>query len=100
MYPLAPVSRMSDVPGFAAGFTVNVLTTMISDLFISDLLARHRSSEWSGNAALRQSFPLFLLHALLDQIVRRQVLLVAWLRSQCLLDGGHCIDILLRTHRD
>jgi hypothetical protein len=40
MYPLAPVRRMRDFSGIAAGFAVNLLATMVSDLFISDLPSR------------------------------------------------------------
>jgi hypothetical protein len=38
MYPLDPVSRMSDVFGSAAGFAVIRVVTGVLELFISELL--------------------------------------------------------------
>jgi hypothetical protein len=37
MYPLAPVRRMRDFSGTAAGLAVTLLVTVVSDVFTSDL---------------------------------------------------------------
>ena len=100
MYPLAPVRRTRDFSGTAAGFAVDWLATMISDLFTSDLPSRLWPSEGGALPASLPVLHLVLLHALLDQIACRQVFLVVRIRSQRLLDGGHRIGILLYTHRD
>jgi hypothetical protein len=100
MYPLAPVRRMRDFSGSAAGFAVDLPATMVSDSFTSDLPSRLGPSE---GGRCRPSLPileLLLLHAPLDEIAGRQVFLVARLRRQRLLDGGHRIGVLLNTHRD
>lgn len=97
MYPLAPVSRMSDFSGIAAGFAVDLLATMVSTLFTSDLLSRLESSE---GARCPPVLELVLLHAFLDQIAGCQVFLVIRLRSQGLLNRGHRIGILFSTHCD
>ena len=103
MYPLAPVSRMRDLSGIAAGFTVDVLGTMVSDVVTSDLLARF--GYW-GRArcpplpVLQLVLLHRLLHRILDQITGRLVFHIARVLSQRLLDGGHRIGILFSTHRD
>ncbi len=105
MYPLAPVSRMRDLSGTAAGFTVDVLGTMVSDLFTSDLLARFGLSE--GGAIPPPPLPVLqlvllhhLLHRILDQIAGRLVFHIARVLSQRFLDGGHRLGVLLSTHRN
>src|SRR4249919_1495947 len=99
MYPLAPVRRTRDFSGIAAGLTVDLLSTMVSGVFIADLLSRLGPSE-GGIPPPPPVLQLVLLHALLDQIACREVFFVARLRSQRLLDGGHRIGVLLSAHRD
>ena len=72
MYPLAPVRRMSDFSGIAAGCTLDVLATMVSDLFTSDLLPRHGSPRGRDAAPPCPSFyyyffMLFLIRSRVDR---------------------------------
>ena len=104
MYPLAPVRRMRDFSGTAAGLAVDWLATMVSDVFTSDLLARFGLSE---GGAMPPPLPVLqlvllhhLLHRILDQIAGRLVFHIARVLSQRFLDGGHCIGVLLSTHRN
>ena len=99
MYPLAPVRRMSDFSGIAAGFTFDVSATTVSDVFTSDLPVTTWALGGRRDAPL-PSLQLVLLHAFLDQITGCLVFFVVRLRSQRLLDGGHRIGILFSTHRD
>jgi hypothetical protein len=96
MYPLAPVRRMREVPGVAAGLAVDVLRP-VSDLFTSDLSSRLGPGE---GAILPPRLRLFLLHALLDQFTSGKILLVPWIRGQRFLNGSHRLRILLGTHGD
>ena len=50
MYPLAPVSRMSEVLGIADGFAANLFAAKVSALFISDLSPRLGPLERGGDA--------------------------------------------------
>ncbi len=98
MYPLAPVTRMREVPGVAAGFSVDVLGP-VSDLFTSDLSSRLQP----GEGVILPPPPriqLFLLHTLLNQFTGRKILLVPWIRGQGFLNGSHGIRILFGTHGD
>ena len=76
MYPLAPVSRMSDVFGVAAGFVVNMFDAKVSALFISDLSPRLGPLEWDGDATLRPSFHyfFFMLFLIRSRVARYSLL--------------------------
>jgi hypothetical protein len=98
MYPLAPVRRMRDVLGIAAGFSVDLLAPLVSDVFTSELPSGLRPLE--GVIPPLPVLQLFLLHALLDQFTGRKILLVPRIRGQCLLNGSQCLGILFSPHCD
>lgn len=97
MYPLAPVRRMREVPGVAAGLAADVFAPVVSDLFTSDLSSRLGPGE---GAIPPPKLRLFLLHALLDQVTGRKILLVPGIRCQCLLNSSQCVGMLFGTHCD
>jgi len=104
MYPLAPVSRMRDLSGIAAGSTVDVFATMGSDVFTSDLPSRLGPRRKARCLPPLSVLQLVLLHRLLerilDQITGRLVFHIARVLSQRFLDGTHRLGVLLSTHRN
>jgi hypothetical protein len=78
MYPLAPVRRMSDFSGIAAGFAANVLATVVPDLFISDLLSRPSLSRASAmspaQSAALFNYLFFMLFLIRSRVARYSLL--------------------------
>ena len=92
MYPLAPVSRMREVLGIAAGFG-----TMVGGVLMSGLTV------WMGTRGgmTPPRVPqLFLLQTILDQIPGGQVFLVFWFRCERFFNEGHGLRVLFSTHGD
>ena len=73
MYPLAPVRRMSDVLGIAAGFAVALLALMVSDIFTSHPFM---TRVMGGRYPLRESFNyfFFMLFSIRSRVARYSLL--------------------------
>ena len=75
MYPLAPVRRIRDFSGIAAWFAVNLLTTLVPDLFISDLLSRLGLSERDAMPSAKSfNYFFFMLFLIRSRVARYSLL--------------------------